>query len=872
MPTPTDNESRDDFIARCVPMVMDDGAAEDQNQAVAMCGSMYDDHDKETRETASGGESKHASFVKCLATVHRPVQEFGYGITTAEPYAKAVLLLEETGAKCGRTCSPDQLLKEASQRLCYATPGMVAEKIAGSAEGLGFKQNDLIVPPNALMVIQHILTTDREDRDGDMLEPAGAEIDPKSPLLWQHQPFMPVGKLLKVVEQNAKFIRAVSVLLDLKGNSELTSDIARLIEADALRFSHGFMVTDYEARKNDDGDETGGFHVTKWKMIEESLVSVPSNVGAVIELFTRGKLESDLFKAQAKHFADNRRLQVTGANLFNIKRIPPFNRKGISEFHPEHQQGYASWAQHGWAAKWLSVDVKDLRLSETYVPRYAMGNFLSAIKQMMADWTLRDTRKIDTERFHEGLELPVKREMVQLNSQQSELFIVDGFQFWSNSAQRCCTELTGSSRGMDVHRYDADDRGAEFFERCWEWVRENNFMRGEAFRLSGQFIQRGKQPLEGIFLTNANKDAVARAVALVNAKSDFASRGMILMGPPGTGKTLSARAILANTKATFIWGSAKDISGSGDIKSAYTLARELSPCVLCFEDIDSCCSDYAFDILKAELDGLDQHDGILTLLTTNYPHLLPNSLIDRPGRFHDVLKFGLPTECCRKQMLDAWIPASSQRCREQTAKSTDGFSGAHIKDLCTFADVLHSDDSLPIDEALEKAFGKISEQRRLVRELNSTCRGRRTVDGMKRFWSDVKAGRVLSGKNMEMLQEALDDMHELMDMDMSRSGKALVERCIGKLETVLKAAKPIEEEDGKTGKVFANVQFDHDDLTEIVKDAVEPQTELIDVVGFVLGASQDDLACVKHTIDMVVNLEAYSAAGDDYRFFTKSLD
>lgn len=41
MPTPGDNESRDKFIQRCIPVVIEDGTAEDQAQAVAVCNSMW---------------------------------------------------------------------------------------------------------------------------------------------------------------------------------------------------------------------------------------------------------------------------------------------------------------------------------------------------------------------------------------------------------------------------------------------------------------------------------------------------------------------------------------------------------------------------------------------------------------------------------------------------------------------------------------------------------------------------------------------------------------------------------------------------------------------------------------------------------------
>jgi hypothetical protein len=47
MPTPRDGESRDDFINRCIPIVLDDGTAEDAGQAFAVCRSMWEQDKKE---------------------------------------------------------------------------------------------------------------------------------------------------------------------------------------------------------------------------------------------------------------------------------------------------------------------------------------------------------------------------------------------------------------------------------------------------------------------------------------------------------------------------------------------------------------------------------------------------------------------------------------------------------------------------------------------------------------------------------------------------------------------------------------------------------------------------------------------------------
>ena len=43
MPNPLFNETRDDFMERCIPIVLEDGTADDNDQAVAACSIMFDD-------------------------------------------------------------------------------------------------------------------------------------------------------------------------------------------------------------------------------------------------------------------------------------------------------------------------------------------------------------------------------------------------------------------------------------------------------------------------------------------------------------------------------------------------------------------------------------------------------------------------------------------------------------------------------------------------------------------------------------------------------------------------------------------------------------------------------------------------------------
>jgi len=45
-PTPESGESREHYLGRCIPMVLNEGTASNQDQAVAMCYSMWRRHKK----------------------------------------------------------------------------------------------------------------------------------------------------------------------------------------------------------------------------------------------------------------------------------------------------------------------------------------------------------------------------------------------------------------------------------------------------------------------------------------------------------------------------------------------------------------------------------------------------------------------------------------------------------------------------------------------------------------------------------------------------------------------------------------------------------------------------------------------------------
>lgn len=261
----------------------------------------------------------HDQLLQAITKRHEPIESFGYGLTTADRYVKQVVKCIGSACPTIGQC-PDQLIKDAAGKLAWCSPDTELEgRWNGKAKQGDIKlPKGIELPDNTLMTLQYILTTPREDRDGDILRTDGAVVDPKMPLLWQHMPPLILGKMIHVVKQNAKQLKLVSVLLDLGETTELgklSQDAAKLIEADALRFSHGFRVLEYEERRTAGDSLYAGFDIKRFEIMESSLVSVPSNVDAEMELWSRGNLESDIVKRHAKSLFDSRKKQFPGIDL-----------------------------------------------------------------------------------------------------------------------------------------------------------------------------------------------------------------------------------------------------------------------------------------------------------------------------------------------------------------------------------------------------------------------------------------------------------------------------------------------------------------------------------------------------------------------------
>lgn len=242
----------------------------------------------------------------------------GRGIGLAADYMRTL-----SGRK-GLTDGPEwrKALKDAESRLVFRghKATILSASKGGSSghievSGTPLRKDADKLAAKSIFEFENVLTTKDVDRDGDELNPKGAEIDPSMPLLWQHDATQPIGKLFNVLKQDEAEVVTHFGMADVP----LAWDAVKLIEYGALRISHGFKPKEFEPidGNKDGSDDISGWRIHKYEVMEGSLVSVPANVHAVIRAYSRFKsgeikLRSPLVIDWAKGYYDDRPVLVKG--------------------------------------------------------------------------------------------------------------------------------------------------------------------------------------------------------------------------------------------------------------------------------------------------------------------------------------------------------------------------------------------------------------------------------------------------------------------------------------------------------------------------------------------------------------------------------
>ncbi|MDE1830426.1 MAG: CDC48 family AAA ATPase, partial [Thaumarchaeota archaeon] len=188
-------------------------------------------------------------------------------------------------------------------------------------------------------------------------------------------------------------------------------------------------------------------------------------------------------------------------------------------------------------------------------------------------------------------------------------------------------------------------------------------------------------------------------------------RGILLHGPSGTGKTLLAKAVATESEANFISVRGPELlskwvgESERGIREIFRRARQASPCVIFFDEIDSIApvrgvggetavTERVVSQLLTELDGIESLRGVVVLAATNRADMIDTALL-RPGRFDKIILVPLPDKEGRKKILEINakdIPVVRESTvdgvknpdyvdLDKIAESSDGMSGADVASI-----------------------------------------------------------------------------------------------------------------------------------------------------------------------------------------------
>eukprot|EP00842_Homolaphlyctis_polyrhiza_P005548 jgi/Hompol1/5995/HPOL_000160-RA len=157
--------------------------------------------------------------------------------------------------------------------------------------------------------------------------------------------------------------------------------------------------------------------------------------------------------------------------------------------------------------------------------------------------------------------------------------------------------------------------------------------------------------------------------------------------------------VLDASAQTLLFGNSPVMSFLSNIRKLFTSARQLSPCIVFFDEIDALATrrewtedgtgginERVLSTLLNELDGVQDRQGVIVMACSSRPEKLDDALL-RPGRFDSHLFVGLPTQSDRHEIVKGYAAGGKVALKltesefEAVAGMTVGFSGADIEAL-----------------------------------------------------------------------------------------------------------------------------------------------------------------------------------------------
>ncbi|PQE25727.1 P-loop containing nucleoside triphosphate hydrolase protein [Rutstroemia sp. NJR-2017a BBW] len=291
------------------------------------------------------------------------------------------------------------------------------------------------------------------------------------------------------------------------------------------------------------------------------------------------------------------------------------------------------------------------------------------------------------------------------------IYIIEG-DYTSMMKQRMTYILVPPSTESGVmtaqEKEQAQQKTDELLEAATKWAVE---LHDEVLVFDGGYWQKNKElwdnvqksRWEDVILEEGKKKAlIGDMTGFFDGEEKYKEfgvpwkRGIIFYGPPGNGKTISTKALMhdlslrtsPSVSSLYVKSFQSWQGPEYGIRSIFLKARQMAPCLLIFEDIDSLVNVSVRSYFLNEVDGLESNHGILMIGSTNHLERLDPGIAKRPSRFDRKYFFDVPNREERVQYARYWREKLRGNKRVEfpevmmgrVADITGGFSFAYMKE------------------------------------------------------------------------------------------------------------------------------------------------------------------------------------------------
>lgn len=389
----------------------------------------------------------------------------------------------------------------------------------------------------------------------------------------------------------------------------------------------------------------------------------------------------------------------------------------LEEFEETMKEAFHRHKSHKkFVIDFLGITLDNLFSTKQTYPQFKMPVVCYSLPELLKEKNFVVSQLLNYD--YDGYDVEVERIQVEISEDKTANVVTVGYYFLTKNNKKFVINIDfeRNSNAGYVYVYSSNENkeeASQIISDLEDKVKYLNFLKGAKITPFGRFLKLKKvYTWDDIILSKNIEEEIKRNIERYLANFEIyrknglpAKRGILLCGDPGVGKTLLGKVLVSTTEGvTFVWVTPKFFQSdrTSHIDMLFELADELAPTILFLEDVDFYGTSREYgnnSIVLGEFlnkaDGLIENNGVLIIMTTNYPEMLDKAIKERPGRFDRIIKIPLPEDKERFKMLKVFCKdlKTEDIDWKELSVLTKGFTGALLRELIITASSFAIEDN-----------------------------------------------------------------------------------------------------------------------------------------------------------------------------------